>query len=134
MLYSPRRYSKSEIAQQRMKMIRFYEEYGGRATKEAFGADRKVISRWRKRFKESGGELSSLVPLSARSHRVRRSILSQEVVNFIKDMREKDPRIWKEKLKPLLDKYCQGRRIKTISESTTGNIINIRLPKKYDSH
>lgn len=55
MLYSLRKFNRSEATQQRMKMIKFYEQYGEKATKEAFGADRKVISRWRKRLKESGG-------------------------------------------------------------------------------
>jgi len=44
MLSSLRRYSQSEVAQQRMKIIKFYQQYGEEATKEAFGADRKVIS------------------------------------------------------------------------------------------
>ncbi|MEW6163418.1 MAG: hypothetical protein AB1606_08945 [Nitrospirota bacterium] len=73
MLYSLRRFDRSEIAQQRMKIIKFYEQYGEKATKEAFGADRKVISRWRKRLKEAGGRVSSLVPYSTRPHRVRHS-------------------------------------------------------------
>lgn len=30
-----------------MKIIKSYEEYGEKATLEAFGADRKLISRWR---------------------------------------------------------------------------------------
>lgn len=123
MLYSLKRFTKSEVAQQRMKIIKFYEEYGEKATKEAFGADRKVISRWRKRLKESGGKLSSLIPLSTRPHRVRHSIIPQEIISFIKDMREKYPRIGKEKLKPLLDKYCAKGGLKSPSESTIGNII-----------
>ena len=62
MLYSLRRFERSEIAQQRMKIIKFYEGYGEKATREAFGADRKLISSWRRRLKDSRGELSSLVP------------------------------------------------------------------------
>ncbi len=85
-----------------MEIIKFYEEYGEKATKEAFGADRKVISRWRKRLEDSGGELSSLVPLSTHPHRVRHSNVPQEIINFIKGMRENYPRLGKEKLKPLL--------------------------------
>ncbi|MEM2921468.1 MAG: hypothetical protein QXF26_04030 [Candidatus Bathyarchaeia archaeon] len=54
MLFSLSRFSGSEVAQQRMKIINFYQLYGEKATKEAFGADRKVISRWRKRLKENG--------------------------------------------------------------------------------
>lgn len=44
MLSSLRQFSKSEVAQQRMKIIKFYQQYGEEAAKEAFGADRKVIS------------------------------------------------------------------------------------------
>ncbi|MCX7943807.1 MAG: hypothetical protein N2746_04800 [Deltaproteobacteria bacterium] len=123
MLYSLRRFSESEVAQQRMKIIKFYEEYGEKATKEAFGADRKIISKWRKRLKEADGHLSALIPHSTRPHNVRRPDTPKEIISFIKVMREKYPRIGKEKLKPLLDKYCNSIGIKTVSESTIGNII-----------
>ncbi|MDI6744163.1 MAG: hypothetical protein QMD07_02185, partial [Thermodesulfovibrionales bacterium] len=72
-LYSLRMFDKDETARQRMKIMKFYEEYGEKATKEAFGADRKVISRWRKRVKEGRGQLMALVPESTRPRKVRRS-------------------------------------------------------------
>lgn len=52
MLYSLREFSDSEAAEQRIKIIKFYEQYGEKATKDAFGAGRKVISRWKKKLKE----------------------------------------------------------------------------------
>jgi hypothetical protein len=55
MLYSLRNFDANEIAQKRMKILRFYEKYGEQATREAFGANRKVISRWRKRIKDRDG-------------------------------------------------------------------------------
>jgi len=48
MLWSLRGFGKSEVAQQRMKILKFYETYGEAATQEAFGADRRLISRWRR--------------------------------------------------------------------------------------
>jgi len=123
MLHSLRVFSRDEVAVQRMKIIKFYEEYGEEATKDAFGADRKVMSRWRRRLKEAGGELSSLVPESTRPNRVRHSDVPQEVIDFIRDLRQRHPRLGKEKIKPLLDKYCKEHRIGTVSESTIGNII-----------
>ena len=54
-LYSLRNFEESAVVKQRMKIIRFYETYGEKATKEAFGADRKVISRWKKRLTDNGG-------------------------------------------------------------------------------
>lgn len=69
MLSSLRKFDESEVAQQRLEIINFYEKYGEGATKEAFGADRKVISRWKKRLKESGGKLMALIPFSTRPHK-----------------------------------------------------------------
>ena len=74
-------------------------------------------------MRENGGRLESLIPHSTGSHRVRRSEVGFEIINFIKDMREKYPRIGKEKIKPLLDKYCFEKGLKPVSESTIGNII-----------
>ena len=51
MLCSLRKFTKDEVAQQRMRIIDFYKKYGEQATKEAFGADRKVVSRWKRRLK-----------------------------------------------------------------------------------
>lgn len=45
MIASLRRFESNEVAVQRMKIIKFYKEYGEKATHEAFGADRKVINR-----------------------------------------------------------------------------------------
>lgn len=128
MLSSLRKFSQSEIAQARMKIIKLYEQYGEKATIEAFGADRKVISRWRLRMKKNAGRLESLVPYSTKPQHFRTVKYDPKVVDFIKGQREAHPRLGKEKLKPLLDQHCKqeqlkGIDIKTVSESTIGNII-----------
>jgi len=84
MLYSLRKFSKSEVAQERLRIIRFYEEYGEKATQDAFGSARRVISRWRKRLRDNGGVLRALVPLSTRPRRVRRSRVPPEIIDFIR--------------------------------------------------
>ena len=53
MLASLRKFDSSEVAKERMRIISFHQQYGERATKEAFGADRKTVSRWRKRLIKS---------------------------------------------------------------------------------
>ena len=123
MLSSLRNYSQSEVAQQRMKIIKFYEQYGEKATKEVFGADRKVVSRWRKRLAASKGRLSALVPTSTRPHSVRVSRINGLIVEFIRKEREAHPRMGKEKLKLDLDIYCREIGIPTVSVSSIGNII-----------
>src|SRR4030043_692955 len=88
MIESLRRFSKDEVACQRMKIIKFYNSHGEAATKEAFGADRKVVSRWKKRLVDSGGKPASLIPGSTRPLRVRQPLTRVEIVEFIKGQRE----------------------------------------------
>lgn len=123
MLSSLRRFDRSEVAQQRLRIIEFYNRYGELATKEAFGADRKVISRWRKRLQQSRGALEGLVPQSTRPNRSRTMTVSTEIIEFIQQIRQKYPRIGKEKIKPLLDEFCQDKGLRTIAESTIGKVI-----------
>lgn len=123
MLSSLRLYENSQVAQKRLDIIKFFEKYGEKATKEAFGADRKLISRWRQRLKKANGHLSALVPKSTKPKQVRTSLVNPLIVQFIKDQRKAHYRIGKDKLKPDLDIYCQSLGIKTISTSTIGNII-----------
>jgi transposase InsO family protein len=123
MLASLRKFDSSEVAKERMKIISFYQQYGERATKEAFGADRKTVSRWRKRLIKSQGRISSLVPFSTRPINTRTPITDLRIVDWIKKQREAHPRIGKDKLKLDLDIYCQKLGILSVSASTIGNII-----------
>ncbi|MFZ5365873.1 MAG: integrase core domain-containing protein [Patescibacteria group bacterium] len=123
MLSSLKRFSKDEVAGERLKILEFYRQYGEKVTKEAFGVDRKLLYVWRKKLHFSQGQLSSLVPLSTKPRRVRASQVDIRIVNFISTLRENHPRLGKEKIKPLVDDYCLKRNLPSISESTVGRII-----------
>lgn len=123
MLASLKRFDASEIAQQRLRIIQFFEQYGEQATKEAFGADRKVISRWRQRLGEQQGKLQALVPHSTRPHRVRTATVHPQITAFIKEERELHHRVGKEKLKPDIDLFCEQHGLTSISASTIGREI-----------
>jgi len=123
MLYSLRRFEEDEVAQERLKIIEFYEEYGEKATNQAFGADRKLIHVWKRKLKKGDNQLQSLIPESTRPIRTRTMNTDSRIIEFIREKRQKHPIIGKEKLKPLLDRYCSSISIKTISESTIGKII-----------
>ena len=120
-------FSKSEEAQFRLKVIEFSKVHGVKVAIEAFGVSRATIFRWRRCLKESQGKLDSLIPKSRRPKRVRTMKVNSEIVTFIRDIREKHPRIGKEKVKKFLDEYCSKKEIKSISASTIGKII-----KRYD--
>lgn len=123
MLSSLKRFTKDEVAQERLRIINFYRKYGEKATKEAFKVDRKLVYIWRKRLTVSGKQLASLIPLSTKPKRTRQMTTNQEIVAHIRSLREDHPRLGKEKIKPLLDDYCQEKEIASISISTIGKVI-----------
>lgn len=123
MHYSLRKYESSEVAQQRLKMIKFYREYGEEATKKAYGVDRKLINRWQWRLRQQGGNPSGLVPETTRPHKLRESKVPSIVIEYIGELRRKYPRLGKEKTKIFLDKYCEELKLRKYSASTIGKII-----------
>jgi transposase-like protein len=97
-LFSAGRFSKSEIAQFRLKVIEFSKKYGVKASEDAFGVSRATIFRWRRCLKESQGRLDSLIPKSRKPKRVRQMKITPDIVTFIRTLREEHPRIGKEKV------------------------------------
>jgi len=120
MLPSLRACDRDTVAKERLRILKFYDQFGERATKEAFGADRKVISRWKQSLTKARGQISSLIPHSTRPHRVRTSQTDPRVIAWLRQERETHHKVGKAKLKLDLDLYCQTLGIKTISTSTIG--------------
>ncbi len=120
---SMRHFSESEVAQERLRILEFYDEFGEKATKKAFQIDRKTVWTWKKRYKENKNHLSALVPKSTRPRKVREMETDYRIIAFIRTLRMEHPRIGKEKIKPLLDTYCQSSGISSIKESTIGKVI-----------
>ena len=120
---SLKRFSRDEVAKERLKIIEFYDEYGEKATTKAFGVKRNTIWVWKKRLKESRNSISSLIPNSTTPRTKRTMITNPKVVSYIKSLREKYPRLGKEKIKPLLEKYCLKEGLPAIEVSTIGKVI-----------
>jgi putative transposase len=123
MVSSLRRFSRDEVAGQRLKIIKFYTKYGERETKEAFGIGRKTIHVWKKRLNLSQGKLTSLIPTSTRPINTRGMEVDPKVVTFIKTLREAHPGLGKEKIYPLLISFCKEKGTVPIKESTIGKVI-----------
>ncbi len=123
MLKSLRRFSKDEVAQERLKIIEFHDEYGEKATRSAFGVGRNTIWVWRQRMKRNRNTLASLIPTPTTPKSKRQMLTHPQVVAYIKLLREEHVRLGKEKIKPLLDAYCIKEDLPPIKESTIGKII-----------
>ncbi len=110
--------------ERRVKVIEFFEKHGVEATKDAFGVSRSTMYRWRKLLADGGGKLVALAPGSRAPRRKRPRTVSREIVRFIERYRNEHPGIGKATVKPLLDEWCSGRGMRTVSESTVGRVIS----------
>lgn len=123
MLPSLRKFSVDEVAQERLKIIEFYDTHGEAETLKYFQVNRKTLHVWKKKLAQSGQKLESLVAHSTRPKHVCRMTTDSRVVQFIREMRETHPHLGKEKIKPLLDQHCQALGIRSLAVSTIGKII-----------
>jgi len=123
MLPSLRKFNQSEVGKERWRIINYYDHYGGKATKDAFNVDRKLIYVWKQRLRLNKQKPSSLVPIPTTPKTKRQMEVDLKIINFIKNLREKHYRLGKEKIKVLLDKYCDSIGINSIAESTIGKVI-----------
>src|SRR3989338_3871891 len=102
-LKSLRKFSKDEVAKERLTIIEFYQEYGEKTTTKAFGIRRNTVFVWKKRLKESKNSLSSLIPTSTKPKTLRKMITNLNIVSEIRKLRESYPRLGKDKIKPILN-------------------------------
>lgn len=126
----------TDKAKKKAEIVSFFEKFGLDATISAFKYSKSSIYSWRKTLRESGGNIESLNELSKAPHRPRKSKVDQRIKDFIKDYRWEHPRAGKEKIKPVLDTFCQREGIKSIHESPIGRIIKDlkeknQIPKKF---
>ncbi len=125
---------KKAIIEQRLEILKFFDEFGMEATNRAFKKNRYTIFLWKKKLFDAGGKLSALA-LGCRAplHR-RKRIVSPFIAQFIIDYRSQHPRADKTTISPALTVACRKTGVKPVSESTVGRIIHDlkeggRLPK-----
>ncbi len=123
MLKSLRRFSRDEVAQERLRIIEFYAAHGEKTTREAFNVGRDTIWIWKKRLKDNHNSISSLIPTPTTPKTKRTMTVHPRVVMHIRSLREERVRLGKEKIKPLLDEFCRKEALPTIKESTIGKVI-----------
>jgi hypothetical protein len=131
MVPSLRKFSADEVAQERLKIIQFYDTHGEAETLTYFHVNRKTIHVWKRKLAQVQGQLAALVAHSTRPKHVRRMTTDPRLITFIRDMREAHPHLGKEKIKPLLDAHCRRLGIASLAVSTIGKVIrrNHLFPK-----
>lgn len=116
-------FSDSETAKYRLKVVNYYQQFGMKATLAAFPAKRSTVLLWQQVLKNHGGKLSSLIPISSRPHKCRNMETNPLVLSEICRLRKLHYRLGKEKIHPILKKYCEKLKLILPATSTIGKII-----------
>jgi len=124
------------IIRERIRILKFFDQFGETATKEAFGYCRSTIFLWKKTIEQAGGRLSSLRSLSKAPKTRSPRVVQFEHKEFIKEYRHLHPGVSKETIYPELMEYCHSNGLPMVSESTIGRMIKElkdkgKLPKHY---
>ena len=116
-------HDKSDIAKYRLKVIKHYYQFGLKSTLSAFPVKRSTLFLWQKKLKVGQGKLVSLIPQSTRPHLVRQMMVNYRIIDETARLRRKHYRLGKQKLKPLIDKFCKQENMQAPSVSLIGKII-----------
>ena len=105
-------------AEERVRILAFWQKHGYAATKEAFGASRATLFRWQAALHQNQGRLEALVPKSTAPINRRKRVIPEEVKNLIVGERQYE-KIGKEKLSVLIQEDGIGK----YSSSTVGRML-----------
>jgi len=123
------------IIEHRIKVLKFYDQYGPEATKEAFSVSRSTVYLWKQKLKDGHGQLEALAPMSKAPKTRRRRSTSPVIADFIVTQRELHPRLGKAKLAELLIPVCSKANLGCPSVSTVGRILSdLKLQRRLLQH
>ena len=114
---------KRESIEKRLVIIKFCDEFGFKATRQAFGKSRSTIYLWKLKLEKAGGKLSALAPGDRTPRNKRHRVVHPFVERFILEYRSAHPGADKTTVTPALKAACTAQGIKPVSESTVGRII-----------
>lgn len=113
----------SHTAQQRVRILAFWERHGLSATMEAFDVKRRTLFAWKKRLK-AGGNIEALNDRSRAPQKRRRREWPHEVIEEIRRLRNAHPNLGKDKIYMPLRKYCNRHFLPCPKNSTIGRLIH----------
>jgi len=138
------KYMMTDKAKYKARVLFFWEKHGLSAALDAFSIKRSTLFLWKKKFKKGGKKIESLneKPKTPKTKRIRD--WPQGVISEIKRLRWEHPNLGKDKIYPLLLKFCQVKSLdcpKSLTcpkSSTIGRLIKdcggLRLFPQKISH
>ena len=122
-IYNISDHPKKEEIEKRLEIIKFFDEFGDKATAKAFSKKRSTIYFWKQSLKKAGGRLSALAPGDKAPRTRKKRKITSEMVVFIKDYRLLHPGVDQVTIKPALDVFCLRNNLPLVCEATIANVI-----------
>src|SRR3990167_359964 len=122
-IYNFANHPKRKIIEKRLEIIKFFDEFGQKATLSAYRKSRSTIYLWKQNIRKLGSKLSALAPASTKPKRFRESKVDARMSKFVEAYRNEHPGVSKETIQPELREYCLLNNLPLISESSIGRII-----------
>ncbi len=117
------RYMLTEKAKKKFKVLVFWEKYGQEATIAAFGTSRRTLFNWKSQFEQGGRKPEALNEKKRTPKTKRKRLWSESIIAEIKRLRWKHPNLGKDKIEPILEKFCLVRSLLAPKSSTIGRLI-----------
>jgi len=132
------KYMVTDKAKYKAKILFFWEKHGLEATLDAFPVRRSTLFLWRKKLKEGRGKLEALNEKSKVPRIKRKRLWSDKIIVEIKRLRWEYPNLGKDKIYPLLFRFCVKENLICPKPSTIGRLIKdcggLRLFPQKISH
>ena len=81
----------TDTAQKRVKILKFFDKYSLAATLAAFDISRRTLYRWKTLYEKNNRDILALNPHSKAPKRKAKPQTPPEIINKIKQFREKYP-------------------------------------------
>lgn len=121
--YLKSRYMITEKAKERVRILIFWETYGLKATLAAFKVKRRTLFNWKKQFSEGGKHPESLNEKARAPRKKRKRLWDERIIQELKRLRWAYPNLGKEKLYPLLKRFCETQRLAAPKPATIDSAL-----------
>lgn len=105
------------------RVLAFWEKYGIQAAMDAFQVKKRTLYNWKSKFIQGGRKPEALNEKSKAPKTRRKRLWSEEAIAEIKRLRYDHPNLGKDKIYPLLKKFCDERNLECPKSSTIGRLI-----------
>lgn len=113
----------TQKAQHKLKVLKFWKQYGLSAVEEAFGVKKRTLYGWQAKLLKGNNNPESLNELSKRPKSARKRHWPEFVINQIKRLRYEHPNLGKDKIQVFIAPLCEENNLPCPSVSTIGNLI-----------